>query len=70
MTDELSEVHVWTSEDGSVTAVGRLLVADRRAEAIPTERLSVTMAMVSSDLLDSARALRLNRDTERLEAAD
>lgn len=70
MADELSEVHVWASEDGSVTAVGRLLVADRHAEPIATERQSVTTAMVSSDVLDSARALRLNRDTGELEAAE
>ena len=70
MTDELIEVHVWTSEDGSVTAVGRRLAADRHAEPIATERQSVTTAMVSSDLLDSPRALRLNRDTGELEAAE
>jgi hypothetical protein len=70
MASELIEVHVWTSEDGSVTAVGRLLSADRHAEPIATERQSVTTAMVSSDLLDSTSALRLNRDTGELETAD
>jgi hypothetical protein len=70
MADELIEVHVWTSEDGSVTAVGRLLAADRHAEPIATEGQSVTTAMVNSDLLDSPRALRLNRDTRELEASE
>jgi len=70
MADELSEVHVWASEDGSVTAVGRVLVADRHAEPIAAEGQSVTTAMVSSDLLESTRVLRLNRDTGELEAAE
>lgn len=70
MVDEPSEVHVWTSEDGSVTAVGRVLVADRHAEPIATERQSVTTTKLSSDLLDSTRALRLNRETGELEAAE
>jgi predicted GNAT family N-acyltransferase len=70
MASELVEVHVWTSEDGSVTAVGRLLSADRRAEPIATGRQSVTKAMARSDLLDSGVILTLNRETGELEAAE
>ena len=70
MADELVEVHVWTSEDGSVTAIGRPLSADRRVEPRATEGQSVTTARVRPDLLDTPRSLRLNRDTEELEAAD
>jgi hypothetical protein len=70
MADELIEVQVWTSEDGSVTAVGRMLAADRHADPIAAGGQSVTTARVRSDLLDSPRALRLNRDTGELEAAE
>jgi hypothetical protein len=70
MAVELIEVYVWTSEDGSVTALGRLLASDRHAQPIAIERQSITTAMVSPDLLDSTRALRLNRDTGEIEAAE
>ena len=70
MSGELVEVHVWTSEEGSVTAVGRLLSPERRAEPIATGRQSVTKAMVRSDLLDSKVVLRLNHETGELEAAE
>jgi hypothetical protein len=70
MADELIRVHVWIAEDGSITAVGRLLAGNRHAQPIPTERQSVKTAMVRADLLESTRALRLNRDTGELEATE
>ena len=70
MADELVEVHVWTAEDGSVTAVGRLLATNRSVEPRPGEGQSVTTARVRPELLESPRALRLNRDSRELEAAE
>jgi hypothetical protein len=70
MADELVEVHVWTAEDGSVTAVGRALTTDRRVKPMPGEGQSVTTARVRPELLESPRAFKLNRDSGELEAAD
>ena len=68
--EESVEVFVWTSEDGSVTGLGRMLSAERRARPIARQGQTVTTARVRPDLLTTTGRLRLNRETGELEATD
>lgn len=69
MADDRVEVDVWTSDDGRVLAIGRLLSSDRRVTPIAAEGQSISKAHVNLDSLDPTLRYRLNRDTGELEAA-